>query len=91
MEPDAVRLMVLLVPVSAMLLVSAKSPVMVADTLPSPLMILSMVVLAVRLKARLALFVSVTPLAVPNVPVLEPFLLGVPQASSVFQPVFAEH
>jgi hypothetical protein len=68
-EPEAVRLIVF-VPVSAMLLVSAKSPMMLAVTLPTPLMVLSMVVLAVRLNAKVALFDKVTALVVPKVPVV---------------------
>ena len=67
-EPEAVRLIVF-VPVSAMVLVSAKSPVMLAVTLPMPLMALSIVVLAVRLNAKVALLDKVTALAVPSVPV----------------------
>ena len=71
MEPEAVRLMVL-VPVSAMSLVTAKSPVIVAVTLPLPPMDLSMLVLTFLLNDRVALFDSVTPGAVPRLPVAPP-------------------
>ena len=71
MDPEAVRLMVL-VPVSAMLLPSARSPVMLAVTLPLPLMALSMLVLTERLKVSWVLFDNVTLDVLPNVPVLPP-------------------
>ena len=61
-----------LVPVSAMLLVSAKSPVMLAVTLPSPLTALVILVLTFLLKARVALLLNATEFAVPSVPVAPP-------------------
>ena len=49
------------------------APVIVAVTLPVPLMLLSIVVVAARLNAKVALLDKVTALAVPSVPV-EPAL-----------------
>jgi len=45
------------------------APVIVAVTLPVPLMLLSIVVTAARLNAKVALLAKVTALAVPSVPV----------------------